>query len=196
VLLRRQNPKPRLDRTDRAIVTALARLLPIPMPLDYPHLRRASEDYRASAGTAALGQLSREATYADYPQVLRDSTRDIIDEIKRRNGWQDGDTVCVVLHAARPPRNADFALLMRDVHAAGGGQHIEFAFVTVSHGHRGRITGAEKAEDAVHRTARLRVAVAIRRGDGLARGRGRPPVTPGRGPWHGRRIRPNARRPS
>jgi hypothetical protein len=87
-------------------------------------------------GNYLLGQLSREATYADYPQVLRDSTRDIIDEIKRRNGWQDGDTVRIVLHAARPPRNADFALLMRDaVHAAGSGQHIEFAFVTVSHEH-------------------------------------------------------------
>jgi len=87
-------------------------------------------------GNYLLGQLSREAAYADYPQVLRDSTREIISEIKQRNGWQDGDTVRIVLHAAQPPRNVDFALLMRDaVHAAGQGQHIEFAFVTVSHEH-------------------------------------------------------------
>ena len=42
----------------------------------------------------------------------------------------------IVFHAPRPPRNADFALLMRDaVHAVGDQQHVEFAFVTVSHDH-------------------------------------------------------------
>jgi hypothetical protein len=67
---------------------------------------------------------------------LRDSTRDAIEEVKKRNGWQPGDTVRIVLHAARPPRNVDFALLMRDaVRAAGRDQHVEFAFVTVSHEH-------------------------------------------------------------
>jgi hypothetical protein len=87
-------------------------------------------------GNYLLGQLSREATYADYPNVLRDSTRDAIEEVKKRNGWQPGDTVRIVLHAARPPRNVDFALLMRDaVRAAGRDQHVEFAFVTVSHEH-------------------------------------------------------------
>jgi hypothetical protein len=87
-------------------------------------------------GNYLLGQLTREATYAEYPEVLRDSTRDIIGEIKTRNGWLPGDTVRIVLHAARPPRNTDFALLMRDaVKAVGAEQHIEFAFVTVSHDH-------------------------------------------------------------
>lgn len=87
-------------------------------------------------GNYLLGQLSREASYAEYPQVLRDSTRDIIGEIKRRNGWQPGDTVRIVFHAARPPRHVDFALLMREaVHAAGDSQHVEFAFITVSHEH-------------------------------------------------------------
>ena len=87
-------------------------------------------------GNYLLGQLSQEASYADYPQVLRDSTRGIINEIKKRNGWQPGDTVRIVFHAALPPRDADFALLMRDaVNAAGNQQHVEFAFVTVSHDH-------------------------------------------------------------
>jgi hypothetical protein len=87
-------------------------------------------------GNYLLGQLSQEASYADYPQVLRDSTGGIISEIKKRNGWQPGDTVRIVFHAALPPRDADFALLMRDaVHAVGGLQHVEFAFVTVSHDH-------------------------------------------------------------
>jgi len=87
-------------------------------------------------GNYLLGQLSQEASYADYPQMLRDSTRGIISEIKKRNGWQPGDTVRIVFHAALPPRDADFALLMRDaVHAVGDQQHVEFAFVTVSHDH-------------------------------------------------------------
>lgn len=87
-------------------------------------------------GNYLLGQLSREATYAEYPAVLRDSTRGILEELKARNGWQAGDTVRVVIHAARPPRNIDFALLMREaVQAVGKDQHIEFAFVTVSHDH-------------------------------------------------------------
>ena len=68
--------------------------------------------------------------------MLRDSTRGIIDGFKKRNGWQPGDTVRLLFRAARPPRNADLALLMRDaVHAVGDQQHVEFAFVTVSHDH-------------------------------------------------------------
>ena len=87
-------------------------------------------------GNYLLGQLSRAASYSEYPEVLRDSTRDLIDEVKRRNGWQPGDTVRIVLHAARPPRNVDFALLMREaIQAVGHDQHLEFAFVTVSHDH-------------------------------------------------------------
>jgi hypothetical protein len=87
-------------------------------------------------GNYLLGQLSREATYSDYPVVLRDSTRDVIEEVKKRNGWQPGDTVRLIFHAARPPRNVDFATLMRDaVAAVGKDLHVEFAFLTVSHDH-------------------------------------------------------------
>jgi len=87
-------------------------------------------------GNYLLGQLSREASYEEYPAVLRDSVRGILEELKLRNGWQSGDTVRVVIHAARPPRNVDFAHLMRQaVQAVGKDQHIEFAFVTVSHDH-------------------------------------------------------------
>jgi argonaute-like protein implicated in RNA metabolism and viral defense len=87
-------------------------------------------------GNYLLGQLSREASYADYPTVLRDSTRDVIEEIKKRNGWQPDDTVRLIFHAARPPRNVDFARLMSDaVRAVGRKQHVECAFLTVSHDH-------------------------------------------------------------
>lgn len=87
-------------------------------------------------GNYLLGQLAREAGYSEYPEVLRDSTRAVIEEIKVRNGWQPGDTVRIIFHAAHPPRTVDFARLMREaVEAAGGAQHVEFAFVTVSHEH-------------------------------------------------------------
>lgn len=87
-------------------------------------------------GNYLLGQLSREASYSEYPRVLRDSTRDVIEEIKKRNGWQPGDTVRLVFHAARPPRNVDFAKLMGEaVKAVGEAQHVEVAFLTVSHEH-------------------------------------------------------------
>jgi hypothetical protein len=87
-------------------------------------------------GNYLLGQLSREASYAEYPEVLRESTTAVINEVKSRNGWQPGDTVRLVFHSARPPRGVDFAELMRQaVVAVGGEQSMEFAFLTVSHDH-------------------------------------------------------------
>lgn len=87
-------------------------------------------------GNYLLGQLAREASFAEYPAVLRDSARDAIEEIKKRNGWQPGDTVRIIFHAARPPKSVDFAKLMEDaVRTIGNEQHVEFAFLTVSHDH-------------------------------------------------------------
>jgi len=87
-------------------------------------------------GNYLLGQLSRESSYLDYPAVLQESTSAVIEEIKNRNGWQPGDTVRLIFHAARPPRNIDFGALMREaVRAVGKEQHVEFAFLTVSHDH-------------------------------------------------------------
>jgi Piwi domain len=87
-------------------------------------------------GNYLLGQVSPETRSEDFAGVLRDSVRGAIEEIKVRNGWQPNDTVRIVIHAARPPKDADFGLLMRDaVHAAGSQQHIEFAYLTVAHDH-------------------------------------------------------------
>ena len=89
-----------------------------------------------SDGNYLLGQLSREASFAEYPAVLRDTTRDAIEEIKKRNGWQPGDMVRLIFHAARPPKYIDFArLMMEAVAAIGKEQDVEVAFVTVSHDH-------------------------------------------------------------
>lgn len=87
-------------------------------------------------GNYLLGQLSREVSFAEYPSVLRDTVRDAIKEIKKRNGWQPSDTVRLIFHAARPPKNIDFAeLMMEAVKATGDEQSVEAAFLTVAHKH-------------------------------------------------------------
>lgn len=89
-----------------------------------------------SDGNYLLGQMSREASYAAYPAVLRDTVRDVIEEIRVRNGWQPGDKVRLIFHAARPPKYIDYARLMTEsTEAIGKEQHLEVAFLTVSHDH-------------------------------------------------------------
>jgi hypothetical protein len=87
-------------------------------------------------GNYLLGNLSRECNFDEYPEVLRASTTQALDEIKRRNAWQPGDTVRVVCHAHRPMRDTDTARIMAEcVRAVGEDQTVEFAFLTVSHSH-------------------------------------------------------------
>lgn len=67
---------------------------------------------------------------------MRESTVSILREIKRRNGWQPGDTVRLVFHAARPLKNVEIADIVAEcVAEVGKEQNIEFAFLTVSHYH-------------------------------------------------------------
>jgi hypothetical protein len=87
-------------------------------------------------GNYLLGHLSQECSYDEYPGVLRDSAVAVLTDIKSRNAWQPGDTVRVVVHSARPPRNVDAARIMADaLTAVGREQEIEFAFVQVSREH-------------------------------------------------------------
>jgi hypothetical protein len=87
-------------------------------------------------GNYLLGHLSQECSYEEYPNILRESTASVLSEIKVRNAWQPGDTVRVVVHSARPPRDVDVARIMADALATvGGEQNIEFAFLQVSHEH-------------------------------------------------------------
>lgn len=91
-------------------------------------------------GSYLLGNLTREVAYSKYPAMLRESTRNVINEIKRRNGWKRGDTIRLVFHASRPPKNRDFSSLMRAaVGDLGDEQYFEFAFLTVSHDHPFRL---------------------------------------------------------
>lgn len=87
-------------------------------------------------GNYLLGNLSEECSYTEYPNILRESTVSILQEIKKRNGWQPGDTVRLVFHAARPLKNVEIAEIVAEcVAEVGEEQNIEFAFLTVSHDH-------------------------------------------------------------
>ena len=89
-----------------------------------------------SDGSYLVGQLSREATYSEYPAVLRNTLRDTLIMIKKRNGWQRGDRIRLIFHASRPPKRMDLARLMTEaVDAIGKDQQIDVAFLTVSQDH-------------------------------------------------------------
>ena len=87
-------------------------------------------------GNYLLGNMSKECSYDEYPSVLRQSTISILQEIKQRNGWQPGDTVRLVFHAARPMKYVDISSIIAECVAdVGQEQIIEFAFLTVSQAH-------------------------------------------------------------
>jgi hypothetical protein len=87
-------------------------------------------------GNYLLGNLSQECSYSEYPNILKTSTVSILQDIKRRNGWQPGDIVRLVFHAARPFKNLDVAdIVAQCVAEVGEEQNIQFAFLTVSHEH-------------------------------------------------------------
>lgn len=87
-------------------------------------------------GNYLLGNLSKECTYNEYPEVLRNSTLSILREIKTQNNWQPNDTIRLVFHAARSLKNVDVAdIIAQCVAQVGDQQNIEFAFLTISHDH-------------------------------------------------------------
>lgn len=87
-------------------------------------------------GNYLLANVSRECPYAEYPEVLKASTLDILRDIKTRNGWQIGDTVRIVFHAYKPLRRIEVADIVSEcVKELGTDQQFQFAFLTVSHAH-------------------------------------------------------------
>lgn len=87
-------------------------------------------------GNYLLGNLSRECSYDEYPDVLKETTLGILREIKERNGWRPDDTVRAVFHVYKPLRHVEMADIMAEcVKAVGRAQNTEFAFLTVSHDH-------------------------------------------------------------
>ena len=87
-------------------------------------------------GNYLLGNLSKECSYDDYPNELKNSTLSILQEIKKRNDWQTGDTVRLVFHAARPFKHVNIARIIAEcIEEVGSDQNIQFAFLTISHDH-------------------------------------------------------------
>lgn len=87
-------------------------------------------------GNYLLSNLSKECSYDEYPEVLRESTVSILREIKQRNGWQTNDTIRLVFHTARPFKKVNIAKIINEcVKEVGKEQNIEFAFLTISEDH-------------------------------------------------------------
>ncbi len=87
-------------------------------------------------GNYLLSQISKECTYEEYPGVLFQSTQEILEEIKRRNGWNKGDNIRLIFHTYKPLRNVEIAeIVKRAAKSVGSEQTIEFAFLTVSLDH-------------------------------------------------------------
>lgn len=87
-------------------------------------------------GNYLLGNFSKECSFAEYPEMLRNSVVAILKDVKARNGWQKGDTVRLVFHSFKPLKNIEIADIIKDaVQEVGEEQNIEFAFLTVSFDH-------------------------------------------------------------
>ena len=87
-------------------------------------------------GNFLLSNISRECTYDEYPEVLKASTKSILAEVKRRNGWQPGDRVRIVFHSAKPLKNVEIDELIAECVAdVAGEQIVEFASLQVSQDH-------------------------------------------------------------
>jgi hypothetical protein len=87
-------------------------------------------------GNYLLGHISKECTYAEYPAVLLASTKDILSEIKKRNGWNPGDNIRLIFHSYKPLKKIEIAEITKEAaRSVGNEQTIDFAFLTVSFDH-------------------------------------------------------------
>jgi hypothetical protein len=87
-------------------------------------------------GNFLLSNVSRECSYEEYPEVLKASTKSILSEVKRRNGWQPGDRVRIVFHTSKPLKNVEIDELIAECVAESAGEQIvEFASLQISQDH-------------------------------------------------------------
>lgn len=87
-------------------------------------------------GNYLLGHLSRECGYDEYPRVLEENMGGLLEELRERNGWRDGDTVRVIFHAHKPLKKVEVAQIVKAcLEKVGTGLQVQFAFLTVSHDH-------------------------------------------------------------
>lgn len=87
-------------------------------------------------GTYLLGNISRECAYDDYTVMLREAMIGILEDVRKRNNWQPGDTVRVIFHAHKPLRRDEVAdIVFTCGQQVGAAQNVQMAFVTVSQDH-------------------------------------------------------------
>jgi hypothetical protein len=114
-------------------------------------------------GNYLLGSLSRECTFEEYPQVLRESVRHVLSEIKQRNGWKTGDTVRIVCHTTNPLRTRALDRLVAEcVESIGAHQTVEFAFLTVGGVHP--FTALDRGQPGIDVHGQRKGALAPERG--------------------------------
>lgn len=94
-------------------------------------------------GNFLLSNVSKECSYEEYPDVLKETTKTVLQEVKRRNGWQPGDRVRIVFHSSKPLKNVEIDELIEEcVSEVAGEQIVEFASLQVSQHHPFKVYNA------------------------------------------------------
>lgn len=87
-------------------------------------------------GNYLLGHISGECPYDKYPEHLRQATRDVLAEMRKRNGWSPGDRIRIIFHIYKPLKKIEISEIVADcVDALRNEFEVEFAFLTVKHDH-------------------------------------------------------------
>ena len=86
-------------------------------------------------GTYLLSNTSKEADYDTYIDELLSSLRSCIEDIKKRNAWQDGDQVRLVFHVFKPLKDLEAIAIKRFVEEIADKYQVEFAFLTFTRDH-------------------------------------------------------------
>jgi len=116
-------------------------------------------------GTYLLSNASREVAYDDYIEELLSSLRSCIEDIKRRNAWQDGDQVRLVFHVFKPMKNLEAIAIKRFVEEIAGQYQVEFAFLTFSRNHP--LTVLDRNQAGVDERVRKKGELVPERGYGI-----------------------------
>lgn len=85
-------------------------------------------------GTYLLSNAAREVLYEGYINEVKESLRSCLDEIGKRNAWQDGDEVRLVFHVFKPLKDDEAQAVKAFVESLTK-YDVEFAFLTLSHDH-------------------------------------------------------------
>src|ERR1700730_14383493 len=60
-------------------------------------------------GNYLLGHISGECSYDKYPEHPREATRDVLDETRRRNGWNPRDRIRIIFHIYKPLKKVEIS---------------------------------------------------------------------------------------